>query len=84
MELVLEPAERSPPLEGFGQASSGGTVADALSEVGHVLMPDVRGDRVDGNEVQLIDLNGVLAVDAVSLVQNATWPVRGSSSPRCS
>jgi len=64
IELVLEPAKRSRPLKRRGQALSSRTVADAPSEVGHVLIPDVRRERLDGNEVQLIDLDGVLAIDA--------------------
>ncbi|WP_295696897.1 hypothetical protein [Lapillicoccus sp.] len=64
VELVLEPTERSRPLKRPGQASSSRTVTEALSEVDHVLVPDVRRDRFDGNEVQLVDLDGVLAIDA--------------------
>ncbi len=64
IKLVLEPTEPSPPLKRPGQAPAGRIVADALSETGHVLIPDVRRDRIDGNEVQLVDLDGVLAVDA--------------------
>jgi hypothetical protein len=47
-----------------GQAPAGRIVADALSEVSDVLLPDVRRDRVDGNEVQVLDLGGVRTVDA--------------------
>ena len=64
VELVLEPTERSPPLQRAGQPSAGRPVADAVGEVGHVLIPDVRRERVDGNEVQLVDLDGVLPIDA--------------------
>ena len=82
VELIVEPPERSPPLERLGQASAGGAVADAVSKVGHVLVPHVGGERVDGNEIQLVDLDGVSPSMPVSLVQNATSPVPGSINHR--
>lgn len=39
-------------------------VTDAFSEVGHVLKPHVRRDRIDDDEVQFVDLDGVLSIDA--------------------
>ena len=64
IELVLESSERSPPLQRLCQASAGRAVADAVSKVGHVLIPHVGRERVDENEIQLVDLDGVLPVDA--------------------
>jgi hypothetical protein len=39
IDLVLESAERSPTLQRLGQLSPDNAVADAVSEVGHVLKP---------------------------------------------
>jgi hypothetical protein len=64
IDLVLESSERSAPLERQRQMSGGVSVADALSEVSHVLVPNMGGERVDENEIQLVDLDGVLSVDA--------------------
>lgn len=48
--------------------------------------PDTRRTTGWGrfNDVQLVDPDGVLAIDAGVVVENATGPVRGSSSHRCS
>ena len=64
MDLVLESSERSPPLQRLGQASAGRAVADAVSKVGHVLKPHVGRERVDGDEIELVNLDGVLPIDA--------------------
>ncbi len=64
VELVLEPSECSLPLKDAGKAAAGRLVGDALGEVDQVLVPDVRRQRIDRNVVQLIDLNGVLPIDA--------------------
>ena len=64
VDQVLESSERPSPLQSLGQASAGRAVADAVGEVGHVLKPHVGGERVDDHEVQLIDLDGILPVDA--------------------
>jgi hypothetical protein len=64
MELVLKSPERPPPLQRLGQASASCAVADAVSEVGHVLKPHVGRERIDDDEIELVDLDGVLPVDA--------------------
>jgi hypothetical protein len=64
IDLVLESAERSPTLQRLGQLSPDNAVADAVSEVGHVLKPHIRRERVDEEEVELVDLDWVLPVDA--------------------
>jgi len=38
-------------------------IADPLGEVGHVLVPDVGRERVDADQVQVVEVNGVLTVD---------------------
>jgi len=64
MELVPEASERSPSLQRVAQPPAGRAVADAFGEIGHVLVPDEGRERVDHDEVQLVDLDRVLAVDA--------------------
>lgn len=64
IQLVPETSERSPSLQRPGQASASRTVADALGEVDHVLIPDVRRQRIDENQIQLLQVDWVLPVDA--------------------
>lgn len=64
IDLVLESSEYSPPLQRTGQASACLAVADAVSEVGHVLKPHVRREWIDGDEIEHVDLDRVLPVDA--------------------
>ena len=47
VQLVLEPPERSLPLQRRAQASGSCPVADALGEVDHVLIPDVGREGID-------------------------------------
>ena len=69
IDLGLEASERFSPLKRVLQASPGRDVADAVSEVGHVLVPDVRRERIDGHQVQLIDVDWVLPVDGPPLAE---------------
>jgi hypothetical protein len=39
-------------------------VAEQVDEVGHVLIPDVRGQWTDRDEIQFVEVDGVGAVDA--------------------
>lgn len=49
----------------FGVGGRDRTLAVArFGEVGHVLVPDVRRERIDGEFVQLVEIDGCLAVDA--------------------
>jgi hypothetical protein len=63
---------------------AGHVVANAVSEVGHVLVPDVRGEGVDRNQIELVELDRVLAIYPSVAVQNTSSPVRGSISQRYS
>ena len=63
IDLILEVSECSPPLQRLCQLPAGGAVADAGSKIGHVLIPDVGRERVDDDEIQVIDFDGVLPVD---------------------
>jgi hypothetical protein len=64
IDLVLESSKRSPPLQRLSQVSPDDAVADALSEVGHVLKPHIGRKRIDDEKVQLVDLDRVHPVDA--------------------
>jgi hypothetical protein len=64
VELVLESPERSSSLQRLSQLSTGHAVADAIGKVSHVLKPHRRRRRVDEDEIELVDLDGVLPVDA--------------------
>ena len=57
--------------------SAGRPVADALGKVGHVLEPNVGGKWIDDREIQLVDLDWVLSIDAC-----IAGPERDVSCPR--
>src|SRR6478672_4918986 len=63
VELVLEPSERSSSMQRLTQLSTGYSVADAVGKVGHVLKPHRRWQRVDEDEIELVDLDWVLPID---------------------
>ena len=63
IELVLESPECTSPSEGVGQLSADCEIADAASEVDHVLEPDVGGKRVDWDQVEVVEVDGVLPID---------------------
>lgn len=64
VELVLEPPERSSSLQRLRQLSTGNSVADAIGKVSHVLKPHRRRQRVDEDQIELLDLDGVLPINA--------------------
>lgn len=66
VQLVLEMAERPAPSDAASQPALRLLVTDPLSGIRHVLVPDVRWQRIDTDQirVQVIKINGVLAVDA--------------------
>src|SRR5690349_3549445 len=58
-------AERAATLDRPQQPATGLLVADALGEVFHVVIPGVRGQRVDRDQViELVELDRILSVDA--------------------
>jgi hypothetical protein len=57
--LIVEASERAPALQSRLQLQTGYVVADAVSEVDPVLVPDVGRERVDRNQIQLVDLDRV-------------------------
>jgi len=59
IDLVIESSGRSPPLHSLVQASADRAVADAVGNVDHVLKPHVGRERIDEDEIELVDLDGV-------------------------
>ncbi len=84
IELVLETTERSTPLKRPGQASAGRIVADASAKSAMSWYQTYEGIGSMGMRSSSSISTGFSPSMPVSLVQNATWPVRGSSSQRCS
>ena len=64
IEFVLESSKGAAPLQGPFQASTDRSVADTFCEVGHVPKPHVGWKRIDGNEIQFVNFDGVLPVDS--------------------
>jgi hypothetical protein len=64
VQFSLESAEGASTIDGARQPAPGTFVADLLGEVGHVLVPDVGRHWIDTDEVQLVEVHGVLPVDA--------------------
>jgi hypothetical protein len=63
-EFVLEPAEGSLALESPCQPAPGAFIGDPVGEVGHVLVPDPGRQRPDDDQVQFIEADRCLPVDA--------------------
>ena len=64
VELVFEPAEGSLALDRPCQPAPGPFVGYPIGEVGHVLVPDPGRQRADDDQVQLVEVDRRLAVDA--------------------
>jgi hypothetical protein len=63
VDLGLEAPERATALQSDLEMLAGHLVADAGSEVHHVLIPDVLRQRVDRNQIEFVDHHGVVAID---------------------
>jgi hypothetical protein len=63
-EFVFEPAEGSLALDSPGQPAPGALIGDCGGEVGHVLVPDPGRQRLDEDQVQFVEVDGCLPVDA--------------------
>jgi len=59
IDLILEASERAPALQSHLEAIAGHLVADLVSEVDHVLVPDVGREGVNRNQIELVDLDRV-------------------------
>lgn len=64
VQFGFEPAEGSTALDGPCQSPTGFLVGDLFCEVGHVLVPDVGRQRIDADQVQLVEVHRCLAIDA--------------------
>jgi hypothetical protein len=64
VELVFEPAEGSLAPDRTCQPAPGTFIGYPIGEVGHVLVPDPGRQRVDDDQVQLVQADRRLAVDA--------------------
>jgi hypothetical protein len=64
VEFVFEPAEGSLALDSPCQPAPGALIGDSAGEVDHVLVPDPGRQRLDDDQVQFIEVDGCLPVDA--------------------
>jgi hypothetical protein len=64
VELVPEAAKGAFALDGPCQPAPGAFIGDGFGEVGHVLIPDPGWQRIDADQVQLVEVDRCLAVDA--------------------
>jgi hypothetical protein len=64
VELVFEAAEGSLAPDRTCQPAPGTFICYPIGEVGHVLVPDPGRQRVDDDQVQLVEVDRRLAVDA--------------------
>jgi len=64
LQLGFEPAEGALALDSPRQSPPGSLVADLIGEVGHVLVADVGRHRIDADQIQLVKVNGGLAIDS--------------------
>jgi hypothetical protein len=63
VKYVLETTKGALARNGSRQVASGFVVAGSLGEVGHVLVPDGGREGVDADQVQVLEVDGCLAVD---------------------
>lgn len=63
VQHVFETTKGALALNGSRQPASGSVIAGPLGEVGHVLVPDVGREGVDADQIQVIEVDGCLAVD---------------------
>jgi hypothetical protein len=84
VQLVLEPVKGTLALDDSRQPSPSLFITDLFGEVDHVLVPDVGRQRIDADQIQLVEIDGVWPSMPVSDVQNTTAPVPGLISHRCS
>ena len=64
VEFVFEPAEGSLALDRPCQPATGALIGYCVGEVGHVLVPDPGRQRIDDDQVQLIEVDRRLPVNA--------------------
>jgi hypothetical protein len=64
VELVVEPAEGSPALDGPRQLPPGPLTGNHLGEIRHVLVPDPGRQGIEADHVQIAKVDRRLPVDA--------------------
>jgi hypothetical protein len=64
MQHVFEAAEGALALDGPQEPPTGAFIGNRFGEVGHVLVPDPGWQRVDAEQVQLVEVDRRLPVDA--------------------
>jgi hypothetical protein len=64
VQFGSEPAEGAFALDSTRQPPSGSLVADVSGELSHVLVRDGGRQRIDAEQVQLVEVHGRLAVDS--------------------
>src|SRR5450755_5046704 len=64
VQFVLEAAEGAFALEGPCQPAPSTFIGKSSGEVGHVLVPDPGWQWIDADQVQVVEIDGCLAVDA--------------------
>ena len=84
VDLVLESPERACSAQRPSQAFTGPVIADSVGEVDHVLIPDVGGNGIDRDEVQVLEVDRVFTVDAGVAGPGASRPDLGLISQRWS
>ena len=57
MEFVLEPSEGATPPDRAGQSPARPVVTDPVCEVSHVLVPHIGRQRVDADQVDIVQIN---------------------------
>jgi hypothetical protein len=67
VQAIFESAECALALYGSGQDAAGSQIADADGEVGHVLVPHVGRQRLDREQIQLVEVDRGLTVDPAVL-----------------
>ena len=67
MEFVLEPSEGATPPDRAGQSPARPVVTDPVCEVSHVLVPHIGRQRVDADQVDIVQINGMLAINPAVL-----------------
>src|SRR5271165_7108421 len=81
LQLGFEPAEGALALDSPRQSPPGPLVADLIGEVRHVLIPDVGRQRIDADQVQLVKVNGGLAIDSGAGCPEHHFPGRWVDQP---
>jgi hypothetical protein len=64
VQLVSESAESAFAVQRPGQATARALIGDTLGEVSHIPIPDRGGQRIHDDQIQLVEIDRVLPIDA--------------------